>query len=145
MVSERRTSNTVITIPQPVEKVWETINNFHDLSWCPNVVSECLPLDEISGDATGSKRLVNNAFYERLRAYNSDVHFIGYMIEDGPPPISTDELKDIHVQIKLNPMAGSQTEVAFSVTSSAAENLDSVNFCVDNCVAMFLDLKKTLG
>lgn len=140
MPSKRLISNTSTTIYQPIEKVWDTISNFHDLSWCPNVVSNCVPMGEVSGNTTGAKRVVNDAFHERLRAHTSSTHMIGYIIENGPPPISSN---DVHIQISLSQMTDDVTHVALNVSSSA-ENSDSNNFCTTTCISMFDDLRKTL-
>lgn len=50
----------------PAEKVWETIKNFHDLSWCKNVVQKVAVVGSKKGNEIGAKRVLNDAFHETL-------------------------------------------------------------------------------
>jgi len=61
-----------ITVNQSIDRVWNTINNFHDMSWCPNVITSCVPGGDASGDEVGAKRVLNDAFHETLIEANAD-------------------------------------------------------------------------
>ena len=140
MSGKRIISNSSILINHPIEKVWDTIHDFHDLSWCPNVISCCVSVGEAPGTKAGSAmRITNDAVHELLRQYNSDVHVIGYFIKDGPP-----EIKGRHIQIKLNPISDGSTEVALNVVTNLTDDFDANAMCINMLVEMFNDLRNTL-
>ncbi len=43
----------------PVEKVWERLRNFHEMSWASGVIEKCEPVGELQGNQIGAKRLLN--------------------------------------------------------------------------------------
>ena len=61
-----------ILIKAPAEKVWETLRNFHDISWAPDVVSSVDVIGDKKGDQPGAKRVLNGAFHETLHALDDD-------------------------------------------------------------------------
>lgn len=137
MSGKRITSNSSIPINHSIEKVWNTISDFHDLSWCPNIISDCIPVGEAPGTKAGAAmRITNGAVHELLRQYNSDVHVIGYFIQDGPP-----EIIDRHVQIKLTPISEGATNVALNVVTPSSENMDASTACMDKCIEMFANFR----
>ena len=81
-----------ITINSPIEKVWETVKDFHDMSWAPNVVSKLEKVGGFSGDQVGSKRVLNEAFHETLHELDEENYSIRYSIDEGPSPISSSEV-----------------------------------------------------
>ena len=141
MPSTKLNCHTAITINQPIDKVWDTINDFHDLSWCPNVVSSCDALGDIPGDKTGAVRVFNENIQEILKERNDDDHVIRYAVEKGPAPIS--EVFGFVGEIKLNPVMDGVTQVQWSANWNA-NNRDAIKFCTETYVAMLEDLRETM-
>lgn len=50
-----------IIVNAPVEKVWDTMKNFHDMSWAPNVITKCDAVGDTDGASAGAKRKLNDA------------------------------------------------------------------------------------
>lgn len=48
-----------IVIDRPVDEVWATVRDFHDLSWAPGVVESLEVVGDKVGDQVGAKRLLN--------------------------------------------------------------------------------------
>lgn len=143
MARKRYAFSTAVTIGQPIDSVWEAVGDFHDLSWCPNVVSSCTRVGDASGKATGARRIVNDAFHERLRARSDYQHLIGYHVEQGPPPVSSHEVAGFLVEMRLSPVGDNATNVACNVLW-AAENDDAIAFCESTYAAMLRDLRNSL-
>ncbi|WP_293138538.1 hypothetical protein [Moritella sp.] len=65
-----------ININAPIDKVWETISNFHDLSWAAGVIT--------------SLRIVGAQ------------HNFSYSIDNGPGPIAKDAVDNYIGSVKLS-------------------------------------------
>ncbi|WP_422823668.1 SRPBCC family protein [Vreelandella vilamensis] len=52
-------------VKAPPEKVWETLRDFHDLSWAPDVVTNVDVVGDKKGHQPGAKRLLNGVFTRR--------------------------------------------------------------------------------
>ncbi len=141
MPSTRFVFNTAITINHPLEKVWNTISNFHDMSWCPNVVTSCVSVGDINGKRAGAVRILNDEFREILKEINVNNHVIRYAIENGPAPIS--EVSGFVSEIKLIPVGSGGTQVQWSAFWNASNN-EAVSFCETMFVGMMNDLKETM-
>ena len=83
-----------IEIQAQVSKVWETIRDFHDMSWAPGVITEVKKVGEKNGSEIGAQRILNDTFHETLIKLDSDGHTFSYTIDDGPDP------KEIKAYIK---------------------------------------------
>ncbi len=53
-----------VTVNAPVDKVWEVLRNFHDMSWSPDVVTQLEAVGDAGGTEIGAKRNLNGAFHE---------------------------------------------------------------------------------
>ena len=60
----------------PLEKVWSTLRDFHDLSWAPNVITKLEKIGSAHGTQIGAKRVLNDAFHETLVALDDEAHTI---------------------------------------------------------------------
>lgn len=139
------TTNQSIVIDAPIANVWSKFSNFHDLSWAPNVVTNVEKVGSIDGGSVGSKRILNNAFHETLTEMNNDEYLLKYSIDDGPSPVSRDEVANYIGVIKLSPSKeGSGTLVEW--TSSWESKVDdAVEFCHGIYVALLGELKKSFN
>ncbi len=81
-----------IIVDAPVDKVWATIRNFHDLSWAKGVVEETKVVGDLKSDQIGAKRILNGTFEETLMALNDQARQFSYSIDEakGTPVASTE-------------------------------------------------------
>ena len=93
-----------IIVHAPLEKVWDTIKDFHDMSWANPVIEQCDAVGDFSGTEIGAKRVLNGAFHETLLECNAIEHKIRYSIDDGPSPVSADEVKNYIGLVQLKPV-----------------------------------------
>jgi len=127
-------------IDAPVAEVWSRFSNFHDLSWAPNVITDTEKAGEIDGGEVGAKRVLNGAFHETLVEIDHDRHVLRYAIDDGPSPVSREEVSDYYGVVKLAPVAGGdKTRVEWS-SSWQADAEDAVEFCQGIYVALLDEL-----
>jgi len=130
-------------IDAPISEVWTKFNNFHDLSWAPNVLTQVEKVGSIDGGAVGAKRILNSVFHETLVEINHDKHTLKYSIDDGPSPVSKEEVSNYYGVVKLTPTdEGNGTHVEWS--SSWESNVeDAVEFCHGIYVALLNELAET--
>lgn len=132
-----------IVINATISEVWNRFSNFHDLSWAPNVISGVDKVGDIDGNKVGAKRVLNNAFHETLVEMNNDERFLRYSIDDGPSPVSKDEVENYFGVIKLSPSAeGSGTLVEWNSSWESRVD-DAVEFCHGIYVALLGELEKS--
>ena len=86
------TTNQSTVIDAPIADVWSRFSDFHDLSWAPNVMTQVDKVGSVDGGSPGAKRTLNNAFHETLLEINSDEYVLKYSIDDGPSPVSKEEV-----------------------------------------------------
>ena len=70
-------------IDASMSEVWSKLNNFHDLSWAPNVVTNVEKVGSIAGGEVGAKRILNNAFHETLVEIDNSKYI--WFISGQPP------------------------------------------------------------
>ena len=129
-----------IIVNAPLDQVWDTVNDFHDLSWAPNVIEKCEAEGDASGTEPGAKRILNEAFHETQIEWNEEDHRIRYSIDDGPSPVSKDEVSNYIGQLRLLPVT--ENNVTFVEWSSSwnASSEDAVDFCHNIYVNLLSDL-----
>jgi hypothetical protein len=133
-----------ILISAPVEKVWDAISDFHDVSWCSNVLTKLDKIGDKSGREVGAGRILNDAFHETLLEVNAAERMFRYSIDDGPPPISKSDVQNYVGKVVVRPVTeGSGTFVEWS---SQWQNNDqpAQEFCHPIYVAILTDMKKSL-
>jgi carbon monoxide dehydrogenase subunit G len=126
----------------PVDKVWERIRNFHDLSWATNVVEKLEIVGDNKADQVGTKRVLNGVFHETLQAVNELDHSFQYTIDDAPgTPVA--EARNYVGKVSLLPITeGGGTFVEWK--SSWDDNVAACSeFCHGIYVALLGDLKKS--
>jgi carbon monoxide dehydrogenase subunit G len=131
-----------IEIAAPAEKVWQTIRNFHDVSWAPNVVTSLDVVGDKSGDKKGAGRVLNGVFHETLRTLDEDAKTFTYSIDEGPGPLSDGQMRNYVGRVVVEHIAGG-TRVEW--TSNWQENDEAVReFCHPIYVALLNDMKASL-
>ena len=133
-----------IVVNAPIEKVWKTIRSFHDLSWAPNVITALKVVGDKKHDQPGAGRVLNDAFHETLIELKDAEHTFSYSIDDGPPPISSKDVKNYVGRVTVRPVTeGGGTFVEWS--SSWEQNDEAAQeFCHPIYVALLTDMKNSL-
>ena len=78
-----------IVINAPVEKVWDTLKNFHDLSWAPDVFSKVDKRGNKGATEVGAQRTLDDAIFETLTEFDEENRSYRYRIDDGPGPLAS--------------------------------------------------------
>lgn len=91
-----------IVINAPIDEVWSKFSNFHELSFAPDVITAIEKVGSIDGGSAGAKRILNNAFHETLIETDNNKHVMRYSIDDGPSPVSKDEVSNYIGTVKLS-------------------------------------------
>ncbi len=132
-----------IVIDQPADRVWNAISNFHDLTWAPNVVTGVEVVGETPGDQVGAVRVLNGVFRETLKEVDAKSRTFSYSIDDGPSPISKDDVSNYVGKVEVQENSEGGTLVEWS--SSWEQNDEpAYEFCHGIYLALLDDMKKSL-
>lgn len=132
-------TNQSVVIDTSIDNIWAKFNDFHDMSWAPNVITSVDKVGDIDGTKIGAKRILNGAFHETLQEVDEANHTIRYSIDDGPSPVSKEEVSNYFGTIKLSGTAGGTLVEWTSEWESNVE--DAVEFCSGIYVALLGELK----
>jgi hypothetical protein len=133
-------TNQSIDINAPISDVWAKLNNFHDFSWAPNVITSVDKVGDVDGGQVGAKRVLNNAFHETLVEIDNSNYSLKYSIDDGPSPVSKNDVSNYFGIINLSTSGGgAQTHVSWS-SSWESNSEDAVEFCHGIYVALLNEL-----
>jgi len=131
-----------ITINAPIADVWNKFTNFHDMSWAPNVITSVDKVGDVDGGAAGAKRILNGVFHETLTELDGNKYLLKYSIDDGPSPVSKDEVENYFGTVQLSD-TGNGTEVHWT-SSWDSKVEDAVEFCQGIYVALLNELKANM-
>jgi polyketide cyclase/dehydrase/lipid transport protein len=129
-------------INAPVSQVWNKIKNFHDMSWGAGVVDKCYAVGDKSGDQIGARRILNDAFHETLVEFSELERSFKYSIDDGPAPVSKNDVKDYVGAVRLIAITDNDTCLIEWSSSWEAPKDDACDFCHNIYVALIDQLKK---
>jgi hypothetical protein len=132
-----------IHIGAPIDKVWQTIRDFQDLSWAPNVITSCTNQSDKPGSELGSKRLLNEVFHETLIECDDATHTIRYSIDDGPSPVSQQDVSNYIGCLRLLQVTKDNSTFVEWSSSWESKSDDAVTFCHGIYVALLDDLAAT--
>ena len=119
-----------IVVNAPVDTVWSTVRDFHDMSWAAGVIETCEAIGDPKGDQIGAGRVLNGVFHETLRALSDLDRTIEYSIDDGPSPISKDEVRNYIGKLRLFPVTtDGATFVEWQSSYEAADPAAVGDFC----------------
>jgi Polyketide cyclase / dehydrase and lipid transport len=127
-------THQTIVINAPINEIWNKFSDFHDLSFAPDVITDLEKVGSIDGHNSGAKRILNHAFHETLIEADSNMHMLKYSIDDGPSPISKDEVSNYVGTVKMS-SNGDGTLVEWDSTWDASEE-NAVEFCHGIYVAL---------
>lgn len=133
-----------ITINTPADRVWKAIRNFHNMNWAPNVIANIEMAGDTPGDQVGAGRVLNGVFHQTLMSLDDDKLTFTYSIDDGPPPVSKNDVENYIVRVEVQPgPRGKGTVVEWS--STWEQNDEAVyEFCHGIYLALLADMKKSL-
>ncbi|GMR13155.1 MAG: hypothetical protein BMS9Abin29_1356 [Gemmatimonadota bacterium] len=133
-----------IMIQASPERVWSALRDFHDLNWAPNVITGVEIVGDAACDEPGARRVLNGVFHETLRQLNDEDRTFSYSIDDGPSPISKDDVKNYVGRVSVQ--AGDGEGTTFVEWSSSWEQNDepAQEFCHGIYVALLAELKSSL-
>ena len=133
-------TNQSIDINAPISDVWAKLNNFHNFSWAPNVITSVDKVGVIDGGQVGAKRVLNNAFHETLVEIDNKNYSLKYAIDDGPSPVSKNDVSNYFGSINLSSSNNNtQTHVSW-ISSWESNSEDAVEFCHGIYVALLDEL-----
>ena len=100
------------------------------------MITSCTGVGDKSGDEVGAQRILNDAFHETLTRIDPDTHVIAYSIDDGPNPVSAEDVSHYVGAIRLRSITeGGGTFVEWS-SRWESQNDDAVEFCHGIYVAL---------
>lgn len=127
-------------VDAPATEVWRKLRNFHDMSWAPNVISSVDKVGGIDGSTVGAKRILNKVFHETLVEIDEAGHSLKYSIDDGPSPVSREEVSDYYGHIRLSPNEGGSGTLVEWTSEWNSKVDDAVAFCHGIYVALLDEL-----
>lgn len=132
-------------VEAPADDVWETLRDFHDLSWAPEVVESCEALGDARGDEPGARRLLNGAFEETLLELSDVDRRLRYSIDDGPSPVSSAEVSNYVGTVRVHPVT--DVDASFVEWSSRWDGNDreAEEFCHGIYVGLLQALSDHFG
>lgn len=131
-----------IVINAAVEKVWDSIRDFHDLSWAPNVITGLEVVGDAAGNEVGAGRVLNGVFKETLLTVDNDARVFTYSIDEGPGPLA-EGVRNYLGKGSVRPAEDGGAVVEW--TSTWEENNEAVyDFCHPIYLALLDDMKQSL-
>ena len=117
-------------IDASINEVWNSIKNFHDLSWADKVITKVDKVGEISGTEVNAKRILNDVFHETLLSIDNEGFSFTYSIDDGPEPVSKDLVSNYVGKVTLYPITNTgKTFVEWVSTYKSVSDSDVAEFC----------------
>lgn len=121
--------NTTV-VNAPVDEVWSTVRNFHDMSWAEGVITSVEKVGESGGTEVGARRILNGAFHETLHVLDDQGHSLTYSIDDGPGPVARDAVDNYRGILSIMPVTDSgQTFVEWKSVYDAEDPGAVGDFC----------------
>ena len=133
-----------IIIDLPPARVWESIRNFHDLRWSPNVITSLEKVGELGGDQIGARRVLNGVFHETLHELDDNGHTFSYSIDDAPSPISSDEISAFVGRVTVQPSPDGDGALVEWTSTWQGNDEAGYEFCHPIYVALLADMKASL-
>ncbi len=134
-----------IVVEAPIERVWSTVKDFHDMSWAGGVIRSCVAVGAPSGTEVGAKRVLNDAFHETLLECNSTDYRIRYSIDDGPSPVSPAEVKNYVGRLRLAPVTLSKSTFVEWSSSWESASDEARDFCHQIYIALLKALAERMA
>ena len=135
-----------IVVNVPRETVWETIKDFHDLTWAEPVITTLEAVGDKTGSEIGAQRLLNGAFLETLVSVDPEGFTFTYSIDDGPEPLGKDAALSYLGTVRLLPVTDSGATFVEWTSSYQSDSDQAVSdFCNPVYAALLGALKSHLS
>ena len=131
-----------IEIARPPITVWQTIHDFHDMSWAPEVVTSLEKVGDKSGTEIGAKRILNGKFHETLQTFDPQALTFSYSIDVGSGQADESHIKHNTFSVELS-STGNGTLVEWSSTSKTEDD-DANDGCDPIYAALLTALRDSL-
>ncbi|MDT8449530.1 MAG: SRPBCC family protein [Wenzhouxiangellaceae bacterium] len=102
-------NSTVINAP--VDQVWKTLRDFHNLDWGTSIVERCEPQGKAHPAEPGAGRRLNDAIAETLVALDDLERRLAYRIEDDSALPDGLRLNGCISEVRAIPVTGDNTTV----------------------------------
>ncbi len=132
-----------IEIDSPILNVWNTINNFHDLTWAVDVPVNVSKVGDKKGTEIGAKRVLNGVIHETLINFDPDNYTFSYCIDHEQGPVSN-FVSNYIVVVKLTSIEGG-TLVEWRSSFESENDNDIAGFFNPVYSTLLSALKKTLS
>ncbi len=129
-----------IVINAAISDIWDKLSNFHELSWAAKVLPSVEKVGGISGAEVGAKRVLNGAFHETLTKVDLQNNLLEYSIDDGPSPVSKEEVSNYRGIIQLSPAQDAEGTLVVWKSSWESNSEDAVDFCHGIYIALLNEL-----
>ncbi|WP_185964586.1 SRPBCC family protein [Aliikangiella marina] len=117
-----------IIIDSSIKKLWQRIEDFHDMSWASKVATSVIKEGDKSGFEVGAQRIVNDVFFETLLKYAPQDWTISYRVDKGPGPLKPSNIKNFIGTIKLLALED-KTQVNWTATFESENDEAVISFC----------------
>jgi hypothetical protein len=132
-----------IVINASIRDIWDKLSNFHELSWASKVLPGIEKIGDKNGDEIGAKRVLNDAFHETLTRVDLENYLLEYSIDDGPSPVSKEEVSNYRGLIQLSPAQDADGTLVVWTSSWESNSEDAVDFCHGIYIALLNELAKS--
>jgi polyketide cyclase/dehydrase/lipid transport protein len=113
-----------------IEKVWEMVKDFHEVSWGDKVITKVDIVGDVSGTEIGAGRILNEVFHETLLSVDSNNFSFTYSIDDGPGPVSKNSVSNYVGKVSLYPVTNSGKTFVEWISTYESESESTVgDFC----------------
>ena len=131
-----------IVIDAPVDKVWNTVRDFHQFAWASDVFKKCEPVGDLKGTQVGCKRTLDDAVHETLLTLDDHQRTFRYLINDGPGPLEKSNIRDYVGEFCCYPITSNNTTFATWGSTWIGNDGPVTEFCNPVYDALLGALKK---
>jgi len=132
-----------LVINASINDIWDKLSNFHELSWANKVLPSVEKVGDKNGYEVGAKRVLNDAFHETLIKVDAENHLVEYSIDDGPSPVSKEDVSNYRGLIQLSPAQDADGTLVVWTSSWESNSEDAVDFCHGIYTALLNELAQS--
>jgi len=125
-----------IVVGSSIDNVWGKFSNFHDMPWAAGILPSIKKVGDKTGGEVGAKRILNDAFHETLTKIDPVNYLLEYSIDDGPSPVSKEEVSNYIGVVQLEPAQDEDSTLVTWSSSWESNSENAVEFCHGIYVAL---------
>lgn len=134
-----------VKIDAPAQRVWQTVRDFHDMSWAPHVIENLAKVGVRGGTEVGARRVLNGTIEETLVALDEAKRRLRYTIDDGPDALSSENVQGYVGELRIYPVTEDNTTFVVWKSSWESGGQGTKELCDPIYQALLGDLKKSLA